>query len=576
MKITKNFQLIQTSIRLKLFLLFNVVALIPLILFGFISYGKSTKLVNSQFGEYGEISVSQLQKQIESTLNHMHYISSNIQLYLSDPTLIVLEKKKAATYSEFIAKKNFLRFLEAHKAAETKGIFLITKDGHYYSNTYLDYQKLQREPFWKNYMEIDKTKEYWTGLYTPNHYYKDNQDKVIGLLMPTSLTYGLLDGSWILIETNATDLFKSIQNLEINLHSFITIRDEHQNIVYRTSGEYKEAASDIVWSKGMQSNNWSVEVRIPEKEFYKSSDVILYVTLIGIVVLLFIIFLLAYPISNKFTLNIRNLDKAIKKVSSGDFNTQIQITSRDEVGNLATNFNKMVLTIRELIQKIYEKEQLKKEAELLAVHYQINPHLLFNTLNSVQWKAKLHGADDVSQMIYHLVQILQENLNFSNELVPLKDELIIIDHYLKVQEIRFGEHFSYNKEIPEGLDDCLIPRMSLQPLFENIFFHAFDDGSGKICLEVMESNRNMILKITDDGRGIPESKISTLIKPPIKRKGRGGIGMYNVDQKFKLHFGDEYGITVESKEGEGTLIQINWPKRVEGEENDESDQSVDS
>lgn len=570
-KIFQYIQYIQTSIRLKLFLLFNVIALIPLILFGLISYHKSATLVNSQFGEYGEISVSQLQNQMEATLSHMHFISSNIQLYLSDPTLIVLNEEKTKSYSDFIARKNFQRFLEAHKSAETKGIFLITKNGHYYSNTYLDYQRLQKEAFWEKHTVNEVITDYWTGLYAPNHYYRDNDEMVIGMLMPTSLTYGLLDGSWILIETSAKDLFQSIHNLEANLHSHIIIKDRHQNIMYKTSGELKEHKSDIVWSKGTESGQWSVEVRIPEKEFFKSSDVILYITLIGIILSLFFIFLLAFPLSNRFTSSIRNLDKAIKNVRGGDFNTQIQITTNDEVGNLATSFNEMVLNTRELIQKIYEKEQLKKEAELLAVHYQINPHLLFNTLNSVQWKAKLQGASDVSDMLYHLVQILQENLNFSNELVPLRNELIVIDHYLKVQRIRFGDHFTYDTSIAPELESCLIPRMSLQPLFENIFFHAFEDGRGNITLEALEHGGDLYLKIIDDGRGIPPAKIPTMIKVPPKRKGRGGIGMYNVDQKIKLHFGDEYGISVHSEEGKGTVIQINWPMHAEEENNDESD-----
>ena len=124
------------------------------------------------------------------------------------------------------------------------------------------------------------------------------------------------------------------------------------------------------------------------------------------------------------------------------------------------------------------------------------------------------GADDVSDMIYHLVQILRENLDFSNELVPMRNELIVIDHYLKVQEIRFGDHFSYEKTLAEGLDSCLIPRMSLQPLFENIFFHAFEDGCGKIRLEVAESNGVICLGIIDNGRGISKDKITALMKAP--------------------------------------------------------------
>ncbi|WP_408008126.1 sensor histidine kinase [Pseudalkalibacillus sp. A8] len=559
-KIIMYLHSIQTKIQLKLLLLFIFVALIPIVLLGLISYDQSSKLVNTQFGDYGEFAVSQLQHEVETTIDHMHLIASNIQNYLSDPTLIVLKKEQPTSYSDFIAQKNFERFLEAHKTTQTKGIFLITKNRYYYGNTFLNSQQLNREWFWKEHTE-KMDKESWTGIYIPNHYYRDDESKVIGLLMPSNISYGVLDESWILVETDATELFQFIHQLETDLHSHITIMDKQKNVLYSSNPNDQSKSNDIIWKRSIESNGWNVEVRIPEKEFYKSSEVILFITLIGIVVSFGLALLLAFLLSRKFTSNILQLDKAIKKVSAGDFNTQIAVTSHDEVGSLASNFNKMVIKIRQLIQEIYKKEQMKKDAELKAIHYQINPHLLLNTLNSVQWKAKLQGAGEVAEMIYHLVQVLEDNLNFSNELVPLKDELTVIDHYLYVQRIRFGNHFTYEKEIEAGIEEYLMPRMSLQPLFENVFFHAFEDGIGDIKLKVFEHGKHVCLQLVDNGRGIPLEKLRTLCQAPPSSNKKGGIGLYNIDQKFKLHFGQEYGLSFKSVVSKGTEIHIRWPKK---------------
>lgn len=557
--VKKWMQQIHTSLRLKLLVFFVLVAVLPLILFSWMSYEKSSNLVNTQFGDYGKFAASQLQTQIESTLSHMHLIASDIQGYLSDPTLIVLKNETPKSYTEFIAGKNFERFLDAHKTAQTKGIFLVTQSGYYYGNRYLDTQRLMREKFWTEYMASAR-QEYWNGIYVPNHYSSADNNKVIGLLVPIKTSFGILKDSTILIETDAKELFQFIDSLEKDLHALITISDEKKNPIYTTEASYEKKQGDIVWEKPIASNKWSIQILIPEKEFYQSSTIILFVTLIGIIVSLCLAFMLAFLISDKLTENITRLDDAMSRVSKGDFQAEIPVDSQDEVGNLTMNFNKMVLQIKMLIEEIYEKEQLKKEAELRAIHYQINPHLLFNTLNSIQWKARLQGANDVSKMIYHLVAVLEGNLNFSNDFVTLQSELMIIDHYLKVQEIRFGSHFSYIQNVSPHIECELIPRMSLQPLFENIFFHAFEDGYGTITLDAFETDDgHLCIHITDDGRGITKVHQRKLLQAPTLEQ-KGGLGLYNIDQKFKLHFGEEYGLTIRSEEKEGTVIIIRWPK----------------
>ncbi|WHY67594.1 histidine kinase [Neobacillus sp. SuZ13] len=549
------------SFRTKLMLFFIVVALIPLLLFGYLSYQKSSTIVNKQFNDYENFAVSQLETQLENTINQMFVVSNDIHQYLSDPTLIVIKEEIPRTYEGFIEKKNFERFLEAHKTFNTKGIYLITSSGYYYGGNRLNSQKLFQMPFWKEANKI-KQGDRWIGFYKANHYDSNKTpESMIGLVLPIQSQYGILKGSKLLIETNAEELFSYITYLERDVHAFITIYNEKNKILYRTKENRERLSSDVVRVKNINAFGWKIEVRVPEKLFYQSSDVIFNYTMMGIFFLIILAIILAMVFSAPLAKRIRKLKESMELVSVGELHTQIPVQENDEIGKLTMSFNQMVQQIKELINEIGETERLKRKAELRAFHYQINPHLLFNTLNSIQWKARLSNAKEVQQMIYHLTEVLHENLNFSDELIPLKKELDTIRHYLKVQEIRFGHMFDYLEKVnPESLD-YLIPRLSLQPLFENIFFHAFEDGQGKIKLTIADHSDFLELFLSDNGKGMSEQTALNLLKNHSTKDKVRGIGVFNVDQRLKLHFGSEYGLIIESSPKAGTTIKIRWPKR---------------
>jgi len=549
------------SFRTKLMLFFIVVALIPLLLFGYLSYQKSSTIVNKQFNDYENFAVSQLETQLENTINQMFVVSNDIHQYLSDPTLIVIKEEIPRTYEGFIEKKNFERFLEAHKTFNTKGIYLITSSGYYYGGNRLNSQKLFQMPFWKEANKI-KQGDRWIGFYKANHYDSNKTpESMIGLVLPIQSQYGILKGSKLLIETNAEELFSYITYLERDVHAFITIYNEKNKILYRTKENRERLSSDVVRVKNINAFGWKIEVRVPEKLFYQSSDVIFNYTMMGIFFLIILAIILAMVFSAPLAKRIRKLKESMELVSVGELHTQIPVQENDEIGKLTMSFNQMVQQIKELINEIGETERLKRKAELMAFHYQINPHLLFNTLNSIQWKARLSNAKEVQQMIYHLTEVLHENLNFSDELIPLKKELDTIRHYLKVQEIRFGHMFDYLEKVnPESLD-YLIPRLSLQPLFENIFFHAFEDGQGKIKLTIADHSDFLELFLSDNGKGMSEQTALNLLKNHSTKDKVRGIGVFNVDQRLKLHFGSEYGLIIESSPKAGTTIKIRWPKR---------------
>lgn len=559
--------LVHRSIRVKLTLFFIVVALVPLAIFGFLSFQKSSSIVNRQFNDYEQFAVSQLERKLEDTIDQMFVVSKDIHHYLSDPTLIVIKEEIPKTYDGFIEKKNFERFLEAHKTFNTKGIYLITKSGYYYGDRNLDSKSLYKQPFWKEASRL-KQGEHWIGFYKGNHYEPKNGGKpvpIVGLVVPIQSQYGILKGSKLLIETDASELFSYVRFLEHDVDSFVTIRDGQNKILYETKGQSDRKENDIVRKTKIEAYGWQVEVRVPEKIFYQSSNVILNYTVLAIFFSILLAIVLAMAFSAPAAKRIRLLKQSMEKVSAGHLETRAPIKGRDEISVLTVSFNQMVGQISGLINENCRTEREKRQAELRAFHYQINPHLLFNTLNSIQWKARLAKADEVQEMIYHLTEVLHENLKFTDELIPLQKELDTISHYLKVQEIRYGHMFEYEQNVEPDCEEYLIPRLSLQPLFENIFFHAFEDGQGKITLDVKAEDEDLLMTLSDNGKGMGAEKVQGLFAGPTgaggKKESTGGIGVYNVDQRLRLHFGSGYGLSIESRLGEGTTIKMRWPKR---------------
>ncbi|RKP48870.1 sensor histidine kinase [Cohnella endophytica] len=553
------------SIRTKLLVCFLIVTIIPLLSLGALSYYQSAKTVNSQFGKYGENAVAQLEQQTSTYLNRMNQTTETIYSYLLDPARVGLGGDIPTTYKEILDKNNLEDFLKALKTERTSGIYIITRSGYYYGENNLDVAKLNRIPEWRSIPDA-YTGEYWLGFYSQNHGLQEADEEnpgqpVLGLAVPINNPYGALRGSTILIEENADELLRMFRLFEYDTQAHLVVSDSTGRSIYETASEFSSHESDIVWNRKLKANVWTIEARLPAKAFYRSSRMIRSNTIIAAAASCLLAFGLAYLFSSRFTARIRRLKDSMQKVSIGKLHTRTKVEAKDELGSLDISFNNMVGRIQSLIREVERNERLKKEAELKAFHYQINPHLLFNTLNSIQWKAKLQGADDIRQMLYHLTMVLEGNLDITQELVPLGRELQIIEHFLKIQEVRYGPVFEYEVTCEEALKHYLIPRMTLQPLFENTFFHGFEDGQGIIKLTIEETGNLLRLTLFDNGAGIPQEKLKRLLLPGAKRKGRGGLGLQNANQKFKLHFGQQYGLKVGSSPGEGTTIVILWPKK---------------
>lgn len=559
-----------SSIRFKLLLYFVIIASIPSFLLGYTSYVQSTEMINSQFGRYGEHSVTQLGVSIEEHMRQMNNIAGNILAFLSDPTAHPFTGKAVSDYNEHLREHTLNKMIDfqLHSYAHLISISLIAPSGMVYGNNLLQLAPLKEKDWWKSLAGRNEGKA-WIGFHEADYYssFYSPAETSISLIISMNASYNLPAGSKLMVDVKAKQMLALIHSFEQDTGAHLTIADRNGNAVYQTSSSFQARDSDIVWQKRLDTSGWTLEARMPFAEFNRSSTNILNNTLKSILISLVIALLLASWFSWLISRRLKLLNRSMIKVGLGQMDAKVKVDAPDEIGQLENRFNMMTERIQHLISDIANKEQLKKQAELLALHYQINPHLLFNTLNSVQWKAALTGQTDIQHMIFHLTALLQDSLDITKELVTLEKELVGIEHFLHIQRFRFGNVFEYEQMIGEGIGQSLIPRMSLQPLFENIFFHGFVDGKGSITLRISQDSGHLQLELEDDGDGVQPERLSTLLDQT-NVIGRRGLGIRNVDERFKLHFGPAYGLTIHSVPGSGMRVRIYWPNR-KGDTGDE-------
>jgi two-component system sensor histidine kinase YesM len=261
----------------------------------------------------------------------------------------------------------------------------------------------------------------------------------------------------------------------------------------------------------------------------------------------------------RFTKPLKQLVSSMNRLGGGDFNSYVVTKGKDETAILGNNFNRMLDRLHQLIVNLSEEQKHKEEARLQTLQAQINPHFLFNTLNSIKWMAMLSGAKHVSQMITKLGKILQYTMKVNEEVVTLEDEVTHLQSYLDLQKIRFNDNVGIHFNIPPELNHYSISKFILQPIVENSIIHG---KRMPLSIEISAAREDecLTIKVTDNGNGISEEKLEELRAQLSQDHARySGIGIYNVNKRIKMHFGRAYGIEMNSTPGEGTLVTVKLP-----------------
>lgn len=258
---------------------------------------------------------------------------------------------------------------------------------------------------------------------------------------------------------------------------------------------------------------------------------------------------------------IRKLMTTMKDIAGGNLDTRAEIVSRDEIGLAAEEFNRMLDQIEKLIAQLIQEEKKKKDAELEALQYQITPHFMYNTLNSIKFYALIRGEKEIARVIGDFVELLQTCIRKKGTFLTVAEERQVLENYIHLQEFRNGEVYQVTYEVEREAEQCLIPRLILQPLVENALIHGLDLKTGKKHLKITAYTLGfrLYLKVKDNGRGMTKEQMEDLLKPKEKKtKGLTAVGIPNIQERLKLYYGSQAKLSLESSE-EGTEAIIYLP-----------------
>ena len=305
------------------------------------------------------------------------------------------------------------------------------------------------------------------------------------------------------------------------------------------------------------------DIQEARTEYQNFFMVMIRFSIIAFAAILILIVLLSYYIPLSITRPIRKLSEVTDQVAKGDLTVRSDIRTGAEVGMLSDSLNTMIDKINELLEQV-KKEQIRlRKAEFELLQSQINPHFLYNTLDTIVWLAEAGEQKKVVKMVGSLSEFFRTSLNQGKDIISIKEELQHVRSYLEIQQVRYQDILQYDIQVEEELYKYLIPKITIQPLVENALYHGIKNkrGAGKIIISGRQEEDHFSILIEDNGIGISKERLSQ-VRAGVKNKvstGKDIYGLYNVNERIHLNFGEKYGIIIESTYGEGTIVSVILP-----------------
>lgn len=307
------------------------------------------------------------------------------------------------------------------------------------------------------------------------------------------------------------------------------------------------------------SNGWRILTYIPDQYFTSEIMILRNWVLVLITVISILTTFLIVVIAKNLTRPLKNLASSMKEFGQGNFELNCTVTGNDEVAMLSRSFNYMVADMKELINTVYEQKMLKQEAEMKSLQMQINPHFLYNTLDTINWMARIQGMDDIGTLTAALGDLMRYSLS-GKEFVTLEEECLHLRNYLEIQDTRYGDKMKTRFEIEDQVLKYYVPRLLIQPVLENAIVHGVEDKVGpcEIVISAYQDGEDWYIVVADDGVGMTQEAIEHIWAEDFsgRKKGHTSIGICNVNKRIQLAYGKEYGIQIQSQLGAGTKVSL--------------------
>ncbi len=309
---------------------------------------------------------------------------------------------------------------------------------------------------------------------------------------------------------------------------------------------------------------WKIVSVVPATELAAPYNQLRAFMMIVITLAVFLIVFGNIIISKIVTDPIHHLEDSLKSIEDGRLEAEeVYIGGSHEIRHLGRTIRSLVVQMHDLMDERVKEQKEKRKSELNALQAQINPHFLYNTLDSIVWMIEAEKYPEAISMITSLASLFRISLSKGNNIITIRDEITHARNYLSIQKVRYKNKFEANIDIDPKIEDCVTIKLIIQPLIENAIYHAVGDldDEGAIDIKGYEKDGDIYIEVRDNGMGIPEDVLENLLTERTKSTGKGsGIGLWNINQRINLYFKNDYGLTLESELDEGTTAIIHLPK----------------
>ena len=572
----------RVSIRSIIYLYFTISALTALVLMGISSYGRLVSQMTSVIQEENQTMLAQVNHSVDSYLRTIMKLSDSLYYDVI---------KNADLSDESIHSE--LNLLYDSSRDYVSNIALFSKDG----------ELVDTVPAARIKTDLDVTKEEWFSdtlertenlhFTTPHvQYIFDNDENqytwVITLTRAVELTRGVsTEQGILLIDITYGSLKQLLDSITMGNHGYLYMISSGGQLIYHPQmqlidagqleeniqaavgyrdGNYRESYQGRIRDVTVKSvgyTGWKLVGVTPEQDSYLNTlkTKLFMVFLVGLFLL--ILMIINASISSRITVPIRELEKSVNALETGNLDAEVYQGGSYEIRHLGRSIGDMAKQIKVLMQDIVAEHESKRKSEFDTLQSQINPHFLYNTLDIIVWMIENEQKSEAVKVVTALARFFRISLSKGKSIITVRDELEHVRNYLMIQQMRFKNKFTYTIDAAPEVLGLASLKLMLQPLVENAIYHGmeFKDGDGIIAVTAVQKEDGLWFTIQDNGLGMTEEQVESLLTEHahVSSKRGSGIGVKNVNERIRLYFGNEYGLSIESEPDEGTTIRIHLP-----------------
>lgn len=579
-----RFKSIQSTIAVA----FSCLIVVTITVIAWMSYHLSTDAVKKNSRDYTYQLMGQVSSNIDSYINYMDNISRMVLSNYDIKEYLLKQVYLGAIGKEDLKQKiSFQLNTVLNTRKDISSILIFGTNGQiipYNEKIKLNPQVDLAEQSWYKKAIEAKGKVVISSSHVQNMILND-YNSVISLSRELSSDVGDEKLGVLLVDLNYSVINDICNKIKLGNKGYVFIVDANGNIVYHPEQQMinnnqkmelisqvmRTPGSSFVTSEGKnsrmytiktsQSTGWKIVGVTYVDELVSNKNELQKYTFFGGIAFLIIAVLLSIILSLRISRPIKHLESSMKEVEKGNFDIQVDIQSSNEIGHLSNRFNRMTTEIKELVIQNMKEQELKRKSELQVLQAQVNPHFLYNTLDSIIWMAETGKSKEVILMTASLAKLFRLSISKGQEFISIFNEIEHIKNYLTIQKMRYKSKLDFEINVDKSILPCKVIKIILQPLVENAIYHGIRNNAGKGHIQItgIRKENRILLQVIDNGIGMSPEEIHNIYQKDRTSVQGSGIGVQNVNQRIKLHFGEPYGLHFESELGKGTTVNIWLP-----------------